>query len=99
MKSCKITSVGTINKTKGRKKFKQEVEEDLDQFKKMATMRCLDLNKHDMKKHIGGSAKINTLVFFLKRETQISSKTTFLEVMGKELASSLIPSQSLGKWS
>jgi len=81
LKSHKIPLVDTFIEAKGINKVRQEVEEYLDQFRKIATKGDLEVNRHDMQKYVGGPTKINTMLFLLKKETQIGSVTMYLDAM------------------
>jgi len=53
----------------------------LDQLKNISTKGDIEVNIYDMQKYIGGPAKINTMLFLLKKETKTSSKTVYEDVM------------------
>jgi len=43
----------------------------------ISTKGYLDVNRHDMRKYIDGTVKINTMLLLLKKETQIGSNIVY----------------------
>lgn len=60
---------------------RKEVSAYLDHLKWIYTKEDLEISRHTMQKYIGGPAKINTMLFLLKKETHTGSKNVYPDAM------------------